>query len=281
MGAKTDFHFPWKWVSMSTTRSNNWSLTINNPTDADHEDMARARQKGWKVMGQVEKGENGTPHLQLHLQTPQIRFSAVKKAFPRAHIEVARNVQALANYVAKEDTRLAALPQQQEMYPSLSKFWHLVFQFIESQNWIHWDGDKWWDEAFHDLNVPLHYDEYLDYPKRFADHNARVALLAFERAVDDLIWKGFHIEHFYSPPNISIFKKFHFSVLQRARVELNAQTRRQTDMNENGFTDNEESDVHTSDVSSHQEESVQEVNVPTYPQISPPCSSPPPSSPEN
>jgi len=37
--------------------------------------------------------------------TPQVRFSAVKKVFPRAHIEIARNKQALAKYVHKEETR--------------------------------------------------------------------------------------------------------------------------------------------------------------------------------
>lgn len=63
-----------------------------------------------KVMGQLEKGANGTPHIQGMLNTDHVRFSQVKKALPRAHIEVARKPTALAHYVQKEDTRLAPLP---------------------------------------------------------------------------------------------------------------------------------------------------------------------------
>lgn len=99
-----------------------WSVTINNPKDSDDECIALARQKsGWKVYGQKEKGEAGTEHYQLMVTTPQTRFSAVKKAFPRAHIELARDRVALANYVQKEDTRVSALPKSQELYPSHSK----------------------------------------------------------------------------------------------------------------------------------------------------------------
>jgi len=61
---------------------------------------------GWKLKGQYEVGENGTRHFQGMLKTPQVRFAAVKKVFPRGHIEVARNPEALAKYVQKEDTRV-------------------------------------------------------------------------------------------------------------------------------------------------------------------------------
>ena len=59
--------------------------------------------------GQLEEGENGTPHLQLMLMTKSMKFSAVKKLFPRAHIEIAKNPKALQKYVHKDDTRLATL----------------------------------------------------------------------------------------------------------------------------------------------------------------------------
>lgn len=78
-----------------TDRATAWSLTINNPTQADEESIQLARQKGWQVIGQLEEGENGTKHYQLLLKTSRIRFGGVKKLFPRAHIEVARNVAAL------------------------------------------------------------------------------------------------------------------------------------------------------------------------------------------
>jgi len=57
----------------------------------------------------MEKGENGTPHIQAMVRTQSVRFSQMKKALPRAHIEVARAPQALAKYVVKEETRVAPL----------------------------------------------------------------------------------------------------------------------------------------------------------------------------
>jgi len=63
---------------------------------------------GWKLSGQYEEGENGTRHFQGMLTTPQVRFSAVKRVYPRAHIEVARNKKALQAYTSKEDTRVGA-----------------------------------------------------------------------------------------------------------------------------------------------------------------------------
>ena len=103
-------------------RASVWSVTINNPIKADDENIALARQKGWLVEGQLEKGERtGTPHYQLMVRTGQVRFSAVKKSFPRARIEVCRNPEALKNYVNKEETRVGPLPTSQESYPSQSR----------------------------------------------------------------------------------------------------------------------------------------------------------------
>lgn len=68
----------------------------------------KCEMPGWKLSGQYEQGEEGTRHFQGMLETPQVRFSAVKRAYPRAHIEVARNKKALQAYTQKEDTRLDA-----------------------------------------------------------------------------------------------------------------------------------------------------------------------------
>lgn len=58
------------------------------------------------------KGEQEeTPHLQGMVKTLSVRFAQLKKALPRAHIEKARNEVALAKYVAKEETRVSALPK--------------------------------------------------------------------------------------------------------------------------------------------------------------------------
>lgn len=96
-------------------------MTINNPTKSDDEWIAQAQQRrGWKVYGQREQGAQGTEHYQLMVTTPQSDFAALKKAFPRAHIELARDRTALAKYVTKEDTRVADLPSNSS-YPTYSK----------------------------------------------------------------------------------------------------------------------------------------------------------------
>lgn len=124
-----------------SVRANCWSITINNPTQTDEYNISQARQKGWKVHGQLEKGENGTPHYQLMLRTPQVRFSAVKSVFPRAHIEVSRNPTALAAYVQKDETRVGQLSLDQSAYPTqlqlfqwFSSYWYTVNQEKKTNN---------------------------------------------------------------------------------------------------------------------------------------------------
>jgi len=119
------------YFNKMSIRSSCWSITINNPTQNDDHNIAEVRQRGWKVDGQIEKGESGTVHYQLILTTPQVRFSSVKKAFPRAHIEPARNREALLKYVQKSESRLGQLQVPQEKYPSqlqvfdwFSSYWY-------------------------------------------------------------------------------------------------------------------------------------------------------------
>jgi len=80
-----------------------WSITINNPEEGE---VTVGGNPGWKLQGQYEQGEGGTKHFQGMITTPHIRFSQVKRQFPRAHIEIARNRGALAVYVNKEETRV-------------------------------------------------------------------------------------------------------------------------------------------------------------------------------
>lgn len=117
---------------MATERATAWSITINNPTG---EDLNPTLPAGWKMTGQMERGEEGTEHYQGLLTTPQTRFSAVKKVFPRAHIEVARNKVALAKYVHKDDTRLAEVPDMKSNIPTLFDYQHKVAE--------RWNDDEW------------------------------------------------------------------------------------------------------------------------------------------
>jgi len=96
-----------------TDRSTCWSLTEQV---ASREDAAVFMNQpvppGWKLRGQLEEApQTGQLHLQLMLETPRIRFGTVKKQFPRAHIEVARDKLALTTYVNKPDTRVAKVDQ--------------------------------------------------------------------------------------------------------------------------------------------------------------------------
>lgn len=189
----------------TTDRATLWSLTINNPTSDDLEAIALARQKGWQVLGQAERGENGTIHYQLALKTPQVRFSQVKKQFPRAHIEPARSVPALLRYVAKEETRVASLPTQQDKYPSLSKYWDLVFEYLN-------DLDK----------NGLDYVELAEGHVRF--YNAerekqyrKNPLSMLDEATRSMIERGYHVESIGANPTTrSQWNLFHDQILLRS-----------------------------------------------------------------
>lgn len=176
------------------TRATSWSVTINNPTQSDEEWIAQARQKGWRVDGQKEVGKEGTPHYQLLVKTPQVRWSAVKKAFPRAHIEVARNVQALEQYVHKEETKVGELAVTNEKYPSQAKMWGMFAEWIDEDTnypqgrkggYHRWGADEW--------------------------------LKKFEAFVDDKIREGYYLEQIaVNPQTISIVKKYGAAIYARA-----------------------------------------------------------------
>ncbi len=176
-------------------RATCWSVTINNPKESDDECIASARQKsGWKVYGQREKGDAGTEHYQLMVTTPQVRFSAVKKQFPRGHIEVARDRTALSKYVEKEDTRVDSLPQTQEQYPSHSKLMSWYGEFFDNY------GDE---------HGGVENNEYLK---------------IFEIMIRQKIREGYYVETYaVNPQVLSTIKKYGRDVAFRERI------RRQTD----------------------------------------------------
>lgn len=196
-------------------RATCWSVTINNPTAADEEAINLARQKGWKVEGQLEKGASGTPHFQLMVRTPQVRFAAVRKQFPGAHVEPARNPAALLRYVGKEVTREGDLPTPQTAYPSLSKFWELLAAELDERSCIDWDylvnptderpSSIWWREA------PAAY--------------RRDPLKALDDITASLIERGFHVESMAVNPQVrSAWRLFHAAILVRTFADKDRQT---------------------------------------------------------
>lgn len=206
---------------MTTERATCWSVTINNPTPLDEEQIALARQVGWKVVGQLEKGVQGTAHYQLMVRTPQVRFSQVKKAFSRGHVEIAKNPSALEAYVHKGDTRVAPLEENQSLFPSLSKLWDMILP-------------KWDDHppAF----IPGRDPGW----KRRTE--ARLEWFDFE--ISCMIREGYHVETMAMNPAIrGAFARWAPDLMERSR-------RRQTDRQPHLFSHQEN---YTQDANSPQE----------------------------
>jgi len=199
---------------MDQRRASCWSVTINlknTKRETAEEWIHSARSKGWKVHGQVEQAPStGTLHYQLMLETPQTRFSGIKKAFPTAHIEICRNKRALAQYVEKEDTRVAELVQENEKYPSIAKYWKLIYQFYDLDDGSGWDRAHT-EVCFHDLDRQLMLEKD---PLGFLD-----------KVTDELIRQGYFVDQIITNPAVrSFWKKFHAAILYRTR-----ETVRQTD----------------------------------------------------
>lgn len=156
----------------------NWSITLNNPTAEELKVWETATTHHWvkEVIGQIERGEAGTEHIQGMLKTVAVRFAQVKKLFPRAHIEVARNTAALQQYVQKDDTRVRTLDPQvssiQAVTPRslqdaltlvvMERIYHkglpLLFQTVVRRlgatEWSEWESD------FNDSHLDMHGAEH-------------------------------------------------------------------------------------------------------------------------
>lgn len=73
------------------TRSRSWTLTQNNYTDDDVVRLECFMESVEYGIYGKEKGESGTPHLQIYFRLLNAKtFSKIKKTFPTAHIEVAK-----------------------------------------------------------------------------------------------------------------------------------------------------------------------------------------------
>lgn len=119
-----------------TDRGTCWSITINNPTEEDLKPSFPNCK--WVMKGQMERGEEGTEHYQGMLTTPQVRFTQVKKALPRAHIELAKNKLALERYVSKSETRIQAVSDISNNIPTLFDYQHTI-------------ASRWDDAEFDDV----------------------------------------------------------------------------------------------------------------------------------
>lgn len=91
------------------TRKRYWFITVNNPTEEIKKKIREIANAKNDYVFQVEKGEQGTVHIQgvLLYKHPQ-RFSSIKKLLPTAHIEPVISLKDAIDYCTKEETRVSA-----------------------------------------------------------------------------------------------------------------------------------------------------------------------------
>lgn len=87
----------------ATKKYRSYMITINNP-EVDDEHILRTDKHKY-LMYQIEKGENGTQHIQavIYYATPR---SWPKARYPRAHIEPTKDIHEAIKYCSKNDTRV-------------------------------------------------------------------------------------------------------------------------------------------------------------------------------
>lgn len=99
------------WVGGNTktptcdkTRGRKWFLTVNNPDDT----ITQRIDEAHKWVYQWEKGEEEkTLHIHALLCFKNARtFTSIKKAFPKAHITVPKNIKQVYDYCTKVETRV-------------------------------------------------------------------------------------------------------------------------------------------------------------------------------
>jgi len=218
-------------ITCSQIKGTCWSITLNNPTEQEialWNDISKAAIWVKGSQGQIEKGKEGTPHIQGLLKTDSVRFSAVKKLLPRAHIEKAKNALALAKYVTKEDTRVAPLlsskreiqvasPEsiQKELYEC-----HLSFVCKNTLTPVWVDNKVYYKAVLRTEPLAITPVNFMTLLKTeptwklyFKDRAKEIMDITF----DVMIQKGFYGVEFISSNNLTCgaFKKHLYSILIR------------------------------------------------------------------
>lgn len=194
-----------------------WSITINNPSAADEQDIALLQTKKWfkKWEGQIEQGEKeSTPHIQGCLHTEYIRWAAVKKVLRRAHIEKARNQMALVDYVHKPNTRTAELQTVVRVGPAEVEkhIYQRIIRILQSES----RGNSVWSERYV-CDVLIGSEVNGDLQRAFRGLDA---MSIFDDVVSELIAEGAQLEMWASNPLVrsGIKKYFHAIVIRNVRA---------------------------------------------------------------
>lgn len=218
-------------ITCSQIKGTCWSITLNNPTEQEialWNNISKHAHFVKSAQGQLERGKEGTPHIQGMLRTDSVRFSAVKKLLPRAHIEKAKNALALAQYVTKEESREGQLQSskretqvaspeaiQKELYDSHLSF---VCNYKVEPFWV---GEKVKYKMVKRTSPfetsPVNFMKLLSeehiWKSYFKDNTKTIMDTTF----DVMIQKGFYGVEFISANNLTCgaFKKHLFSIIYR------------------------------------------------------------------
>lgn len=89
------------------TRTRNWSITYNNPSETKDEVyiiISNVARVDYCIIGEEFGKENNTRHYQIFVRFKNaITFKGLKKALPKAHIEITiKNERENINYCMKE-----------------------------------------------------------------------------------------------------------------------------------------------------------------------------------
>lgn len=197
------------------SKSSCWSVTINNPTADDNALWAGlAANNSWvkEVKGQLEEGENGTPHIQGYVKTEYGRFfQKLRAALPRAHIEVAKNQFALSKYVEKEETRIGAVASVKTASQADLQN-EMVYLLMYSTNMKYIASEKW-DKSYDSIALNI---------LNNAEEIRRQWEPILDDAVKSLVIKGYYgVEFVVSNNQVrSAFKRYLPEILYRAAKNL-------------------------------------------------------------
>jgi len=169
---------------MNSVRGTHWSVTLNMKNisrERCEEQIEAARQANWGVQGQIEEGKEGTPHYQLLVKTPQVRATALKRVFPTAHIEKARNAKALELYVHKEEGRLEEIKTIERKFVQFPEIRKKFFQ------WVIEEGHE--DTNGHDRKLAL-WDEFISLSIRERIECDVIGVNPQYRSIIDRYWEA-------------------------------------------------------------------------------------------
>lgn len=94
-----------KDISDKQVKHRMWLCTLNNPTEklSDLFDLFKPQY----LCGQLEKGENGTPHFQFYLHfSKQVLFTQLKKLHDRVHFIGVKINNGVESYCLKTESRI-------------------------------------------------------------------------------------------------------------------------------------------------------------------------------